>query len=47
MITTQKVTNNVQSVHRQSPEFIDTPNCVLEDRFQYSTVHNYAIMLGD
>jgi hypothetical protein len=20
--------------------FIDTPNCVLEDRVQYSTVHN-------
>jgi hypothetical protein len=26
--------------------FIDTPNCVLEDRFQYSTVHipNYSVM---
>ena len=30
MITIQKVTSNVQS---------DTPNCVLEDRVQYSTVH--------
>jgi len=36
MTTIQKVTSNVQSVPRQSP---DTPNCVLEDRIQYSTVH--------
>jgi hypothetical protein len=36
MITTQKVTSNVQNVPRQSPY---TPNCVLEDRVQYSTVH--------
>jgi hypothetical protein len=40
MITIQKVTSNVQSVPRQSPHtFIDTPNCVLEDHVQYSTVH--------
>jgi hypothetical protein len=38
MITIQKVTGNVQSVPHQSPD-IDTPNCVLEDRVQYSTVH--------
>ena len=38
MITTQKVTSNIQSVPRQSPD-TDTPNCVLEDRVQYSTVH--------
>jgi hypothetical protein len=36
MITIQKVTSNVQSVPRQSP---GTPNCVLEDRVQYSAVH--------
>jgi hypothetical protein len=56
MITIQKVTNNVHSVPRQSPD-TDTPNCVLEDRVQYSTVHisnvfcdghsNYVIMAGD
>jgi len=39
MITMQKVTSNVQSVPRQSQTFTDTPNCVLEDRVQYSTVH--------
>jgi len=38
MITTQKVTSNIQSVPRQSPD-TDTPNCVLEDRVQYSTIH--------
>jgi hypothetical protein len=38
MITIQKVTRNVQNVTRQSPDIIDTPNCVLEDRVQYSTV---------
>jgi len=38
MITMQKVTSNVQSVQRQSPD-IDTLNCVLEDRVQYSTDH--------
>jgi len=38
MITIQKVTSNVQSVSRQAPAFIDTPNCVLEDRVQYSKV---------
>jgi hypothetical protein len=27
------------SVPRQSQAFIDTPNCVLKDRVQYSTVH--------
>jgi hypothetical protein len=45
MITIQKVTSNVQSVPRQSPDSIDTPNCVLEDRVQYSTVH--VIMVSD
>jgi hypothetical protein len=41
MITTQKVTSNVQSVPPPASlqAFIDTPNCVLEDRVQYSTVH--------
>jgi hypothetical protein len=38
MITTQKVTSNVQSVSSLQT-FIDTQNCVLEDRVQYSTVH--------
>jgi len=39
IITIQKVTSNVQSVPRQSPDIIDTPNCVLKDCVQYSTVH--------
>jgi hypothetical protein len=39
MITIQNVTSNVQSAPRQSPDIIDTPKCVLEDRVQYSTVH--------
>jgi hypothetical protein len=39
MITIQKVTSNVQSVPRPSQIIIDTQNCVLEDRVQYSTVH--------
>jgi hypothetical protein len=39
MITVQKVTSNVQSVPRQFQTFIETPNCVLEDRVQCSTVH--------
>jgi hypothetical protein len=46
MITIQKVTSNVQSVPLQFPEFIDTPNCVLEDRVRYTTAHipNYSVM---
>jgi len=39
MITIQKVTSNVQSFPASLQTFIDTPNCVLEDRVQYSTVH--------
>jgi hypothetical protein len=39
MITIQKVANNVQSDPASLQTFIDTPNCVLEDRVQYSTVH--------
>jgi hypothetical protein len=54
MITMQRVTSNVQSVPCQSPD-IDTPNCVLEDRVQHSTVHipsittnsNYVITVTD
>jgi hypothetical protein len=38
IITTQKVTSDVQSVPASLQTFIDTPNCVLEDRVQYSTV---------
>ena len=34
MITIQKATSNAGLL-----TFIDTPNCVLEDRVQYSTVH--------
>jgi hypothetical protein len=42
MITTQKVTSNVQSASRQSS------NCVLEDRVQYSMVHiPNVIMVSD
>jgi hypothetical protein len=39
MISIQNVTNNVQGVPRKSPDIIDTPNCVYEDRVQYNTVH--------
>jgi hypothetical protein len=39
MITIQTVTSNVQSVTASLQTFIDTPNSVLEDRVQYSTVH--------
>jgi hypothetical protein len=46
MITIQKVTSNVQSVPRQSP-YIDTPNCVLEDRVQYSTVCILKVFCDD
>jgi hypothetical protein len=47
MITIQKVTSNVQSVPRQSPDIIDSPNCVLEDRVQYSmsTFQLYSVMV--
>jgi hypothetical protein len=38
MITIQKVTSNVQ-IPPSHQTFIDTPNCVLEDRVQYSAVH--------
>jgi hypothetical protein len=39
MITIRKITSNVQSVPSQSPDIFDTPNCVLEDRVQYTTIH--------
>jgi len=39
MITVQKVASNVQRVSASLQTFIDRPNCVLEDRVQYSTVH--------
>jgi hypothetical protein len=39
MITIQKVTSNVQSAPASLQTFIHTPNCVLEDRVQYSTAH--------
>jgi hypothetical protein len=32
MITIQKVTSNIQNVPASLQTFIDTPNCVLEDR---------------
>ena len=38
MTTIRKVTSNVQSAPASHHTFIDTPNCVLEDRVQYSTV---------
>jgi hypothetical protein len=52
VITTQKVTSNVQSVPRQSPTYIDTSNRVLEHHVQYSTSSvipnsNYVIMVSD
>jgi len=39
MITIQKVTSNFKVSPTNLQTFIDTPNCVLEDRVQYSTVH--------
>jgi len=39
MISIQKVTSNVQSFPASLQTFIDTPNYVLEDRVQYSTVY--------
>jgi len=48
MITIQKFTSNVQSVPPASLQtFIDTPNCVLEDRVQYSTVHIPNVFFDD
>jgi hypothetical protein len=38
MITTQKVTSNVQSVPASLQTFIDMPNCVLKGYVQYNTV---------
>ena len=38
-ITTQKFTSNVHSAPSILQAFIDTPNCVLEDRVQSSTLH--------
>jgi hypothetical protein len=38
MITIQKVTNNVKVSPASLQTSTDTPNCVLEDRVQYSTV---------
>jgi hypothetical protein len=45
MITIQKDTSNDRSVPRQT--FIETPNCVLEDRVQYSTVHIPNVFCDD
>ena len=42
MITIQKVTSKFKVSPASLPTFIDTPNCVLKDRVQYSTV-----MVGD
>ena len=39
MITIQKVTSNVQVCPASLQTFFDMPNCVLEDRAQYSTGH--------
>jgi hypothetical protein len=39
MITIHKVTSNVQSVPVSRQTFIDTPNCILENRVQYRAVH--------
>jgi hypothetical protein len=39
MITIQKFASNFQNVSCQSPDIYCTPNCVLEDRVQYNTVH--------
>jgi hypothetical protein len=41
MITIPKVTSNVKVSPASLQTFIDTPNCVLEDRVQYSTVHYF------
>jgi hypothetical protein len=52
MITIQNVTTKVRSVPRQSPDIIDKPNCVLEERVRYSTPSvtlnsNYVITVSD
>jgi hypothetical protein len=47
MITIQKVTSSVQSAPASLQTFIDTPNCVLEDRVQYSTVHIPNVFCDD
>jgi hypothetical protein len=39
MIITPKVTVMINITPASLQTFIDMPNCVLEDRFQYSTVH--------
>ena len=39
MITIQKVTSMFKVSPASLQTFIDTPNCILEDRVQYSTVH--------
>jgi hypothetical protein len=39
IIRVQKVAGNVQVSLTSLQTFIDAPNCVLEDRVQYSTVH--------
>jgi predicted transcriptional regulator len=39
MITIRKVTSMFKVSPASLQTFIDTPNCVLEDRVQYSTVH--------
>jgi hypothetical protein len=39
MITIRKVTSNVQSAPVSLQTCIDTPNCVLDDRVLYNTVH--------
>jgi hypothetical protein len=44
MIKTQKVKSNVQSVPRLSPDIIDTPNRVLEDRARF-TFRMYSVMV--
>jgi hypothetical protein len=52
MITIQKVTSNVQVSPASLQTFIDTPNCVLEDRVKYSMSStipnsNCIIMVSD
>jgi hypothetical protein len=47
MITIEKATSNVQSAPANLQTFIETPNCVLEDHVQYSTVRIPCVFCSD
>jgi hypothetical protein len=47
MSTIQKVTSNIQSVPASLQTLIDTPDCVLENRVQYSAVRVPNVFCDD